>query len=467
MLSGTLIMAARTADGAADRGSKLNRAGDVALLALASCVAAFQGGVFDWQTAASLTLASAALWLVAARALHQYDPGNGRGFFDDVALTLVMIGSVVGPMIGLCLFAPRVLPLEQVVTFSLVLPPTVLLLRIRGVGLRLWRSTSAAPVLVAGTGPLGRLTGAEIGQADTPRPVLGYLSFDDEAAHDRLSAPVFGRVEGLESALRLRVVGEVYFASTTAAHAEEMQAGIRTCEKLGVPFALPVCAYRLTRTHMLGPASDGYVHFLAVPVKPFQRAFKRAFDILASGAALLALAPLLIVTALVVKATSRGPVLFKQERCGLHGRTFNMLKFRSMVDNAEDLKSLLSAHNEQSGPVFKMTRDPRVTAVGRFIRKYSIDELPQLVNVLRGDMSVVGPRPPIPSEVQKYEGWQYRRLSVRPGLTCVWQVSGRNEISFQDWMLLDMRYIDHWSLFGDFSLIWRTIPVVLLGRGAS
>jgi lipopolysaccharide/colanic/teichoic acid biosynthesis glycosyltransferase len=152
---------------------------------------------------------------------------------------------------------------------------------------------------------------------------------------------------------------------------------------------------------------------------------------------------------------------------GLHGREIHMLKFRSMVVNAEELKQMLLASNEQSGPVFKMQRDPRVTRIGRFIRKFSIDELPQLVNVLRGDMSIVGPRPPLPSEVELYEAWQRRRLSVRPGLTCVWQVSGRNEISFQDWMLLDMRYIDHWSLARDFNLIWKTVPVVLTGRGAS
>jgi lipopolysaccharide/colanic/teichoic acid biosynthesis glycosyltransferase len=125
------------------------------------------------------------------------------------------------------------------------------------------------------------------------------------------------------------------------------------------------------------------------------------------------------------------------------------------------------AQNEMSGPVFKMTHDPRITRIGRFIRKYSIDELPQLINVLRGDMSIVGPRPPIPSEVARYEAWQRRRLSVRPGLTCVWQVSGRNQISFEDWMLLDMRYIDHWSLAQDFNLILKTVPVVLTGRGAS
>jgi lipopolysaccharide/colanic/teichoic acid biosynthesis glycosyltransferase len=144
-----------------------------------------------------------------------------------------------------------------------------------------------------------------------------------------------------------------------------------------------------------------------------------------------------------------------------------MFKFRSMVANAEELKEKLRALNEQSGPVFKMKNDPRVTPIGRFIRKYSIDELPQLINVLRGDMSIVGPRPPVPKEVAQYEGWQRRRLSVRPGLTCIWQVSGRNQISFKEWMYLDMRYIDHWSLSEDMSLILQTFPVVLTGRGAS
>ena len=196
-------------------------------------------------------------------------------------------------------------------------------------------------------------------------------------------------------------------------------------------------------------------------------ALKRLFDICASAFALWALMPLFFVVMALIKLTSRGPVFFKQQRVGQHGRIFHMLKFRSMVTNAEALKAQLAKTNEQTGPVFKMKNDPRVTRTGRFIRKYSIDELPQLINVLRGDMTVVGPRPPVPDEVAKYEAWQRRRLSVRPGLTCIWQVSGRNQISFEDWMYLDMQYIDHWSLAHDFNLIFRTVPVVITGRGAS
>lgn len=173
------------------------------------------------------------------------------------------------------------------------------------------------------------------------------------------------------------------------------------------------------------------------------------------------------MVAALIKLTSKGPILFKQQRVGIYGRRLNMLKFRSMVVNAEELKQALAAENEQSGPVFKMKRDPRVTRVGRFIRKHSIDELPQLINILRGEMTIVGPRPAVPSEVAEYEPWHRQRLSVLPGLTCTWQVSGRNQIPFERWMQMDIEYITSWSLLQDISLILRTVPVVFTGRGAS
>lgn len=159
-------------------------------------------------------------------------------------------------------------------------------------------------------------------------------------------------------------------------------------------------------------------------------------------------------------------MFFVQQRSGLYGRPFPMIKFRSMVVDAEARKSDLGHLNEMDGPVFKMARDPRVTRVGRVIRKLSIDELPQLWNVLRGEMSLVGPRPPIPAEVAKYERWQMRRLSMKPGITCIWQVSGRNEVDFETWMKLDLEYIDNWSLFLDLKLLLKTVPVVLVGAGA-
>lgn len=324
-------------------------------------------------------------------------------------------------------------------------------------------------LLVVGISPLGRLTGNELQSEPKRRALVGYLRFPREAPHERLHAPLIGTVSDLQAVLKERVVDEVYLASTSAQDTQLVQAAIDTCETLGTPFALPMSGYRFTRAAPRSRAAfaDGYIHFSTVKGGRVQAAMKRSVDVLLSLAALVVLSPLLLAVALAVIATSRGPVLFKQPRVGLHGRVFRMLKFRSMVADAERLKASLTAQNEQSGPVFKMRRDPRVTTVGRFIRRFSIDELPQIVNVLVGDMSIVGPRPPLPAEVEKYETWQRRRLSVRPGLTCMWQVSGRNDIPFERWMKLDLAYIDHWNLLSDFELIARTVPVVLTGRGAS
>ena len=171
--------------------------------------------------------------------------------------------------------------------------------------------------------------------------------------------------------------------------------------------------------------------------------------------------------AILVKVTSPGPVFFVQERVGMNKRRFPLYKFRSMVVDAESRKKDLAHLNERDGPVFKIEDDPRITGIGKFIRKTSIDELPQLLNVLKGEMSLVGPRPPTPDEVEQYEWLFRRRLSVKPGVTCFWQVSGRKDVSFKQWMEMDQEYIENWSVWLDFKILWSTIPVVLLGRGSS
>lgn len=444
----------------AERAHTASRVGDLLLIGVATWLATWHEGPLG---VLSFGLTATLLWLLASRVVRQYDAANGRGFMGDLALTLVMFLTVSAVLFGVGALLGRM----EVERFATVLIPSGLALRAVVVGPRLRTPRPVETVLVLGVGPLGRVTGKEMAQGD--RRLIGYLRFEDEAPHPHLHTPVLGTVADLETVLREHVVDEVYMAATAEEHGAAVQTAIRTCERFGTPFALPAFAYRLTRAKPVGELAegDGYSHFLSVRQKPVQLWLKRLFDLTASGVALALLSPLLLGVAAAVKVTSRGPVLFRQRRVGLHGRTFDMLKFRSMVADAEAMKAKLLAQNEQSGPVFKMKRDPRVTAVGRFIRKFSIDELPQLVNVLRGDMSIVGPRPPLPNEVRRYEAWQRRRLSVRPGLTCVWQVSGRSEISFEDWMLLDMRYIDHWSLAQDFQLILRTVPVVLTGRGAS
>jgi lipopolysaccharide/colanic/teichoic acid biosynthesis glycosyltransferase len=193
---------------------------------------------------------------------------------------------------------------------------------------------------------------------------------------------------------------------------------------------------------------------------------KRAFDIAFASTLIILLAPVWLIAAGLVRATSDGPVLHRQARVGAHGRAFRCLKFRTMVRDAHHLKMELVAFNEASGPIFKIRRDPRLTPVGRWLRKFSIDELPQLINVLRGDMSIVGPRPPLPDEVAHYTDRQLGRLAVQPGLTCLWQVSGRSEIGFDEWVELDLHYLQRRSFWYDTWLILRTIPAVLTARGA-
>ena len=169
---------------------------------------------------------------------------------------------------------------------------------------------------------------------------------------------------------------------------------------------------------------------------------------------------------LAIKLSSRGPVLFCQTRIGRGGLPFKIYKFRSMLSNAEDLKASLEQHNEKDGPIFKMRADPRVTLIGRWLRRYSLDELPQLFNIILNDMSLVGPRPPVPKEVVRYAPWQLRRLSVTPGLTCIWQTSGRSHVSFEEWMRMDLSYIDQWSLGLDIMLLIKTVKTVALAEGA-
>ena len=199
----------------------------------------------------------------------------------------------------------------------------------------------------------------------------------------------------------------------------------------------------------------------------FYEICKRIIDIIGAGSGLLLLSPVIAIVACAVKFTSKGPVFFSQKRVGKKGQLFDMYKFRSMVVNAEELKEKLANQNEMSGPMFKMKDDPRVTKVGKFIRKTSLDELPQLWNVLKGDMSLVGPRPSLPKEVNQFEKWMYKRLTVKPGLTCYWQVSGRNNIDFEDWMKLDISYVEDRNLWIDIKLIFKTFFVLFGDKNAS
>lgn len=206
--------------------------------------------------------------------------------------------------------------------------------------------------------------------------------------------------------------------------------------------------------------------FSTTPGNEVRLAVRRVLDVVLAASLLVLLSPLLLAIALAIRVASPGPVLFRQTRCGLHGRRFTFLKFRTMRPDADRLKALLQKFNEMDGPAFKMTNDPRVFPLGRLLRRTSLDELPQLWNILQGHMSFIGPRPSVVEEVEQYELWQRRRLSMKPGLTCLWQVSGRSELTFDEWMRLDLEYIDNWSLWLDVKIALLTVPAVLLRRGA-
>ncbi|MCD4791251.1 MAG: sugar transferase [Bacteroidales bacterium] len=244
---------------------------------------------------------------------------------------------------------------------------------------------------------------------------------------------------------------------------------IHDCEEVGVVFMMQsqLFSTSATKAHLNHFDEMPFLTFDNTPSDHFALRVKNSLSVLAAFFILFIWSPVMFAIALLIKATSKGPVFFKQKRVGLRGRTFNMFKFRTMVDNAEELKTQLLDANEADGPVFKIKNDPRITKIGKILRKTGLDELPQFINVLIGDMSMVGPRPPIPSEVKQYKRWQRRRLSMKPGITCTWQVKpDRNNISFDEWMKMDLQYIDNWSNKLDMVLFFKTISTVLKGSGS-
>jgi len=267
--------------------------------------------------------------------------------------------------------------------------------------------------------------------------------------------------------LHQRVVDEVLFA-VGKEDLERLEPLLLRCEEEGVKtrVQLQFLPRTFSRVYLENLRHVPLLTFASTPENELHLFVKRAADVLLASLLLVLLSPLLLLLALLVKLTSSGPILYRQRRCGLGGRQFTLYKFRSMIAGAEQQRAELEALRERAGPAFKMADDPRCTPLGRWMRKFSLDELPQLWNILRGDMSFVGPRPPLPEEVNRYEPWQRRRLRMRPGLTCLWVLEGRSQLSFERWMRLDLAYIDTWSLWLDLKIFLKTIPRVLSGRGA-
>ena len=322
-------------------------------------------------------------------------------------------------------------------------------------------------MLIVGSGPrAARLRDAIGQQADWGLRVTGFVDDRDVAVDPSLSGEPVHKLGEIREILRDEIVDEVILACPLSMLATFAPL-VRVCAEAGVPVTLPTDLFGEDlpppRANKLG--SLAALSFAPVHHSPSQLVVKRAIDIVGAAVMLILSALPMTVAALAVRATSPGPILFRQKRCGMYGRTFEFLKFRTMYSDAEERRQQLLRFNEMDGPVFKMKNDPRITPVGRILRQWSVDELPQLWHVLRGEMSLVGPRSPLPAEVGQYANFERRRLSMRPGITCLWQVSGRNAIGFDDWVKLDLEYIDSWSLLRDIEILIKTVPAVLGGSG--
>lgn len=298
---------------------------------------------------------------------------------------------------------------------------------------------------------------------------VGHVSVPGEVVNE-LATPILGTIDQLDQILDAQPIDEVLFAAPVIPP-NLLAVALSHCDERGVDVLLPLPSALPARGRVEIATLDGFdaplLGLRRTPSSEVGLALKRLVDICGALFLILMSGPVMLGVAIGIKLSSPGPIVFKQVRAGRNGRKFTMLKFRSMVVDAEAKKAALAHLNEMDGPVFKIKRDPRITPIGAFIRKTSLDELPQFFNILFGDMSLVGPRPPLPSEVEQYKPWQRRRLSVKPGLTGLWQVSGRNNVDFEEWMRLDLRYIDDWSLWLDAKILLRTVPAVLFKTGAS
>ncbi len=335
------------------------------------------------------------------------------------------------------------------------------------------RREFAAPhyVMVVGTGE--RAIGIAKALERSAQYGVRLRGFLDERPNAPVSELVLGAIHKvrpiseLPSILRQHVVDEIIFAvgSESLADLEEV---FLLCDEEGVRSRVAVDFFpHVNSTVSLDRfETTPLLTFSAAPDDEVRLLVKRVTDLGISIAGLIVLAPFMVLIGILIRLTSPGPAIFKQVRCGLNGRRFLFYKFRSMCHNAEELKSAV-AHLSTRETAFKIPGDPRLTWLGRYLRKFSVDEWPQLWNVIKGDMSLVGPRPAVPSEVDQYQTWQRRRLRMRPGLTCLWAVSGRDNVDFETWMKMDMQYIDNWSLALDWKILLRTIPRVLTGRGAN
>jgi exopolysaccharide biosynthesis polyprenyl glycosylphosphotransferase len=425
-------------------------------------------GIFEYLPLLAVGLVA---WAVYARATGQFGERRrvyapGREVWQVVAGTAIGMGAMAAAVFTLKLETNSRLMIYMHGAFALGL---LLANRavIRGYQRRSHRlGKDVRTLAIVGDGAVPRQIAEAVRQhREWGLQFAGYITVLQRPA--ATTGPVLGQLDDIAKIVDNNVVDEVVFAVDNL-NLERIEPALAACEEAGVDtrIVLDFFPHKFSKLELDEFGGFPMLAFHATSTEEFALLAKRAFDLVVSTLAILVGAPIFLGVAFAIKFTMPGPILFVQRRTGLNGREFDMYKFRSMIVDAEARRAQLTAQNEMAGPAFKMKDDPRVTPLGRFIRKTSLDEIPQFFNVFFGEMSIVGPRPPIPSEVAKYERWQRRRLSVKPGLTCIWQVKGRNNVDFDTWMKLDLEYIDNWSLWLDLKLFLMTIPAVLLARGA-
>ncbi len=398
-------------------------------------------------------------WLYRSKRLARWEDE-----FSDVLRAVAFAALIVATLILLAewpIFPKRFLLIFAVAAFILMFVLRLLKrkmlreLRLHGRNLR--------SVIVIGAGARGQ----KIVSLMKKNPEIGY---DFKGYIDDLDAPdVIGGLSEISELLSRNVIDEIIICLPIKTFYDRMQAITQAAEEQGVTVRIHSDLFDLKLSRAV-TGEIGEVPILSIyanRVSPWQSFLKTSIDLLGGIALFIVFAPLMLVIAILIKFNSPGPVFFIQERVGLNKRRFKMFKFRTMVVDAPAIQKELESLNEADGPVFKMRNDPRVTPVGRWLRKTSLDELPQLLNVVLGDLSLVGPRPLPERDFQKFDkSWFNRRFSVKPGITCIWQISGRSETSFDDWILQDLEYIDQWSLRLDLKILFKTVPTVLRGTGA-
>lgn len=413
------------------------------------------------------------VWSLTFFACGLYQFWRGPGFWKEAwgVFEAVFVSFFI---LGFAIFVLRYQFVSRIFLFLFFFLniPLVLLLRVlvRQTILFLnWKNGHDRAFLIVGGGEGARLLLRVLEKhRDLGLRVLGILWPGGSIPEKKIAGyPVLGQASDLLAIVENQVVDEVIFA-VPQEDLQKYEDLFLLCKERGITTRILLELFPHSIDKIYVEEFDGLplLSFSSTSTNELLLMVRRILDMAGSFLLLAILSPLFLLIGFFIRLDSSGPAIYRQIRCGLNGRKFWFYKFRSMIDGAEQQKGGLTPYNLMNGPVFKMENDPRITRVGRFLRKSSLDEIPQLFNVLRGDMSLVGPRPPLPEEVAQYKGWQKRRLSMKPGITGLWQVSGRNLLDFDDWMKMDLAYIDHWSLWLDLKILLKTIPAVFSRKGA-